>query len=502
MIPIFAKNQEMKEVRKLAGQTVIYGVGTMVPRFLNYVVLTPLYTYTLSNMADYGVIVELYAWMVLMLVVLTYGMETGFFRFAQRADEERQVYGTALISLMITSSLFIIFSNLFIGDVARFLNYNENRDYIRMFTAIVAIDAFCAIPFARLRKDNRPVLFSVIKIANVLISVSVVVFLINIAPVLYEKGNRLVVAFYNPEYLVGYVFLANLIGSLCTLIMLLPVIFGIRPEFSMNMWKRMFGYSFPLLIGGLAGSINDVLDKILVRRLTTEGDGLAAVGEYGAGYKIAVLMSLFVQMFRFAAEPFFFEKAGKKDAKETYAFVMKHFVITAFTIFLALNLFIHLVQYMIGPIYRESVVVVPIISFAYLLYGVYLNLSVWYKINDKTWYGAAFTTAGALFTVAINWLLIPVYGYMASAWAHVVCYSVMVTLSFIAGRKYYRIEYDVRGFMLYGFIAIALVLFALYFNPGTIGIKLGINIVIIAAFIAMAERRDGTISLFLGRKRD
>ncbi|MBE0676574.1 MAG: polysaccharide biosynthesis C-terminal domain-containing protein [Bacteroidales bacterium] len=492
----------MREVKKLAGQTIIYGVGTMVPRFLNYVVLTPLFTYTLSNRADYGVIVELYAWMVLLLVVLTYGMETGFFRFSQKAGDEKIVYGTALISLLVTSSLFLLFVNLFIDDVSAFFNYRENKDYIRLFTAIVAIDAFAAIPFAKLRKDNRPVVFSLIKIANVLITVGFIVFFINIAPRLYENGNRLVTGFYNPDFLIGYVFVANFIGSAATLILLLPVIFRVKPTFSLSVWKNMIGYSFPLLIGGMAGSINDVVDKILVRRLTTEGDGLVVVGEYGAGYKIAVLMSLFVQMFRFAAEPFFFEKAGKSDARETYAFVMRYFVITGLVLFIAINIYIPVVQYMVGPIYRESIIVVPIVSFAYFLYGVYLNLSVWYKINDMTRYGAYFAIAGAILTVTINVFLIPVYGYLASAWAHIACYLTMVILSYFAGRKFYRVTYDVKGFMIYSAMAIAIVLFTLYTGWNSSLLKMLTGTVLLAGFIFLAQKRDRVLSLFFKKGKN
>jgi O-antigen/teichoic acid export membrane protein len=489
----------MKEVRRLAGQTVIYGVGTMVPRFLNYVVLTPLYTYTLQTRADYGVIVELYAWMVLLLVALTYGMETGFFRFSQKASDLKKTYGTALTSLFITSSLFILFTNLFINDVAAFFNYRENTSYIRLFTAIVAVDAFCAIPFAKLRRDERPLLFSAIKIANVVITVSTIVFLIKIAPGMYERGNKFVLSFYDPDYLIGYVFLGNLIGSTATLIMLLPVILKVKPSFSWSTWKRMINYSLPLLIAGIAGTINDVVDKILLRRLAEGSDGLDLVGEYGGGYKIAVLMSLFVQMFRFAAEPFFFEKAGKSDAKETYAFVMKHFVISALVLFLALNLFIPVVQYFVGPIFRESIIVVPIVSFAYLLYGIYLNLSVWYKINDMTRYGAYFTFSGAVITILINVFLIPVYGYMASAWAHVACYMAMVTLSWSAGRKFYRINYEVGKILFYTVIAIAIVVFSLLIEWKSTVLELGVNLLLISAFILLAERRDKTLSLYLKR---
>jgi O-antigen/teichoic acid export membrane protein len=486
----------MKEVKKLAGQTLIYGLGTIVPRFLNYAILTPLFTYTVELKSDYGIIVELYAWMVLLLVVLTYGMETGFFRFVKKIDDDRKVYSTAMLSLLITSSLFILFVNLFIDDVSAFFNYSNNTEYIRMFTAIVAIDAFSAIPFAKLRSDNRPILFSAIKLANVFVTVSLLLFLLKYAPGMYDRGNSFVVSFYNPEHFVKYVFIANLIGSSFTLLLLTPVIFSIRPTFSWGLWKRMVTYSLPLLVAGLAGSINDVIDKVLLRRMDTTGDGLEILADYGAGYKIAVLMSLFVQMFRFAAEPFFFEKAGAKDAKEAYAMVMKHFIISGLILFLGLNLFIPVVQYFVGPMLRGAIVVVPIVSFAYFLYGIYLNLSVWYKINDMTRFGAYFTATGAAFTLAINIIFIPQFGYMASAWAHVVCYLVMVSLSYFIGRRRYKVDYDVKGFFIYSTIAIAIVLFALYTDWGTTPLRMAVNTILLVGFVAIAQLRDGTLTLF------
>ncbi|MCX6325585.1 MAG: oligosaccharide flippase family protein [Bacteroidia bacterium] len=295
----------MKEVRKLAGQTLIYGFGTIVPRFLNYGILTFFYTRIFST-AEYGVVTELYAWMVLLLVVLTYGMETGFFRFAQYKEDYEKVYSTALISLFATSALFVTGVFIFITPVSAVLNYSNNHDYIRMFAAIMAIDAFCAIPFARLRQENRPRVFSFIKIMNVIVTIAAVLFLLKIAPGIYENNHGWFRKVYDPEYGVGYVFLANLIGSTVTFLMLLPFIIKSKLVFYKTIWLKMLNYSFPLLIAGLSGSINDTLDKVILRRMIGNETGLETVGVYGAGYKIAVLMALFIQMFRFAAEPFFF----------------------------------------------------------------------------------------------------------------------------------------------------------------------------------------------------
>ena len=370
----------MKEVRKLAGQTLIYGFGTIVPRFLNYGILTFFYT-RIFDKSEYGVITELYAWMVLLIIILTYGMETGFFRFTQNKEDYEKVYSTALISLFLSSLIFVMLVFIFIKPFSALLNYRNNQDYIKMLAIIVATDAVCAIPFARLRKDNRPVVFSILKILNVILTIAAVLFLLKVAPVIYEKSNGWFRRNYDPDYGVGYVFLANLIGSAATLLMLMPFIFRTKLMFYWSIWRKMLIYSLPLLVAGLSGSISDTLDKVILRRMIGPENGLQTVGVYGAGYKIAVLMALFIQMFRFAAEPFFFERAKHDDAKETYAYVMKYFVIIMLVIYLIINLYISGIQFIVGTNFREAMIVVPIVSMAYLLYGIYVNHSIWYKLN-------------------------------------------------------------------------------------------------------------------------
>jgi O-antigen/teichoic acid export membrane protein len=490
----------VKEVRKLAGQTVIYGMGTIIPRFLHYAVLTPFYTRIFTNTSDYGIVTELYAWMVLLMVILTYGMETGFFRFVQNKEESEKVYSTALISLLITSVLFIIVVNIFIEPVSALMDYKNNPDYIRMFSAIVAIDAFTAMPFARLRKENKPLIFSAIKLVNVFITLGLVFFLLKIAPGIYVNGGGWIKKIYNPDYKVGYIFVANLVSSGVTLIMLLPFILRTRFIFDVSIWKRMLNYSFPLLLAGLSGSINDTIDKVLLRRIIGGEEGLATVGKYGAGYKIGVLMALFIQMFRFAAEPFFFERAKHDGAKETYSFVMKYFVIIMLIVFLGINMYISGIQFIIGKNYRDAIVVVPIISMAYLLYGVYVNHSIWYKLNDLTRYGAYITLIGAAITVAINVLFIPLFGYMASAWAHIASYGTMIIISFVFAEKYYKIKYNMVKLLPYFCIAIGMVVFGIYFKYPNLVVELVINSGLVIIFIAYAQYKDKLITVFFGKK--
>jgi O-antigen/teichoic acid export membrane protein len=489
----------MNEVKTLAKQTVIYGFGTIVPRFLNYGILTFFYT-RIFNKAEYGVVTELYAWMVFLLIVLTYGMETGFFRFAQKKEDYEKVYSTSLVSLFITSSVFIILVNIFIGPVSSALNYSSNHDYIRMFAAIIAIDAFSAIPFARLRKENRAVLFSIIKISNVIITIAAVIFLLMVAPDIYERSTGWFRKIYDPEYGVGYVFLANLAGSTATLLMLLPFIINIRPVFDKLIWIKMINYSLPLLIAGLSGAINDTLDKVIMRRIVGPETGLETVGEYGAGYKIAVLMGLFIQMFRYAAEPFFFERAKFEKAKESYVFIMKYFVIAMLLVYLGINLYISGFQMIIGKSFRASIIVVPAVSMGYLLYGIYINHSIWYKLNDLTKYGIYITLAGAFITVMINVLFVPVYGYMAAAWAHIASYGSMIVLSFILARKHYRIDYKMKELVPYFVIVIGMVIFSRIFRYGSLMKELAINTVFIMVFLLFAQYKDNFLKIFFRRE--
>ncbi len=488
----------MNEVRKLAGQTMIYGLGTIVPRFLHYAVMTPFYTRIFVNTGDYGIITEMYAWIVLLLVILTYGMETGYFRFSQKSHEDPdKVYSTAIISLLISSLIFVAAVNVFIEPVSSFMNYPENRDYIRMFAGIVAIDAFAAVPFARLRKENRAVTFSIIKLINVIITIVLVVFLLKLAPTIWENSSGWFRRVYDPEYKVGYVFAANLISSGATLIMLIPVIFKARLVFVYSLWTRMMTYSIPLLLAGLSGTVNDVLDKVILRRMIGEETGHAVVGIYGAAYKIGVLMALFIQMFRFAAEPFFFERAGRPDAKETYSFVMKYFIIIMLGIYMFLNLYLTIIQNIVPLNYQEAINIVPIISMAYLLYGIYVNHSIWFKITDKTKYAVYISLIGVVITVAINVMLIPVYGYMAAAWAHIAAYGAMIAVSFAFAENNYKVDYNLKQIIPYFIMAVAMVIFARVFSYKNIAEEIVVNTFMIILFILYAQKRDKVITMIL-----
>ncbi len=478
-------------IKQLAGQTAIYGLGTMIPRFLNYALLTPFYT-RIFELGEYGVVTELYAYVVVLLVILTYGMETGYFRFSASEQDKDRVFTTAWISLFITSSLFILIVVLFNESIAERLDYAANKEYIIIFAIVVGMDAFSAIPFAKLRRENRGLKFAIIKLVNVTVIIVLVFFFLLFLPGIVDRyPNSWLKIMYDPDFGVGYVFVANLAGSTITLLLLLPEIVGIKPVFSRELIKRMLRYSFPLLIAGLAGTLNEALDKIVLKHLLPdEINAMDQLGIYGASFKIAVFLSLFIQMFRYAAEPFFFARARDKDAKKLYAKVMKYFIVAGLLIFLGITLFIEIVKYFIGTKFWIGLDVVPVVLMGYLFYGIFVNLSIWYKLNDLTKYGAILTLIGAGVTVAVNVIFVPVYGYHASAWGHFWCYLVMVVCSYFMGRHHYRVDYPLKSIVIYVMLAIALFIADRVIQIEKKALELGLNLILFGVFVGFVYVRE------------
>ena len=440
----------MNPLKQLFGQTAIYGFGTVVPRLLNYLLLTPFFT-RVFDLTEYGIITELYAYVVFLMIILTYGMETGFFRFAQTQKDDKRVFSTSLISIFFSSLFFIVLMKMMSRPFSSILGYGEHPEYIIWIGLIVGLDAFTAIPFARLRWENKAAKFAGIKIANVAMNIGLNFIFLLLLPSLEANGSTTwLLKIYNPEIGVGYVFISNVASSLFTMVLLSGTICRVRPSFDRRLWIKMIGYSFPLLISGMAGTVNEALDRILLKHLLQDPDSaLAQLGIYGANYKIAVLMTLFIQMFRYASEPFYFGNADKTNARTIFAQVMKYFVIVSLLIFLGVNLFIDLFKHFIGNAFHEGLHIVPVILLANLLLGIFFNLSIWYKLNNLTKYGAMITIIGALITFLVNWFFIPIYGYNASAWAHVACYGSMVVISWWLGRRYYPINYPLKSIGLY-----------------------------------------------------
>ncbi len=434
----------MNPFKKLAGDTVIYGMSSIIGRFLNWW-LMPLYV-ALFAPEQYGIVTNLYSYVAFFMVFLTYGMETGYFRFASKDEDPERVYSTSLISLFFTSVLFLFLVVIFKKNIAVLIQYPNHSEYIIWLAIILSIDAFTAIPFARLRLNNRPLKFAFIKLINIGFNISFNLFFLLLCPkIIANNTDSVLNAVYSDKIGVGYVFISNLLASIITLVFLSPEIFKIKIKFEKKLLFSMLSYSFPILIVGLAGMINQNIDKIFIPFLVPENENpMEQLGIYGAGVKIAVLMNMFIQAFRYAFEPFFFSHAKEKDDKNIYADIMKYFVVFGLLIFLGMVLYIDVIKLIIPVEYEEGFSVVPVILLANLFFGIYFALSMWYKLTDLTRFGAYMSLIGAVITIVLNIILIPVYGYKGSAITVLICFFVMMLISYFLGQKYYPIPYDLR----------------------------------------------------------
>lgn len=441
-------------LKKLAGDTLIYGMGTIVPRLLNYL-LVPVYTYWVFSPEQYGKVTELYAFVAILLVLLTYGMEISFFRYANEYKKDvKSVFSTATTSLLITSIAFlgIVFFNKL--SIARLIKYSGHPEFIVMIALIVGLDAISTIPFAYLRYRNKARRFSIIKIVNVILNIGFNILLLIVIPRVYPNTYEHF-WLYRITPLVGMVLLSNVLASFSTILLLLPEMRYFRLSIDKVLLKKLLSYGLPILVIGLAGMINEVSDKILLRYFLPHNLNVEAIiGIYGANYKLAILMMLFIQMFRYAAEPFFFAEYEKSDAKTTYSRVMTVFVGFTWFIFLLVMLFIDGFKHFIGPPFWIGLQIVPIVLMAKLFLGVFYNLSVWYKLTDKTLYGGLVAIFGATVTIVLNIILIPKYGYVGSAWANFACYFSMMVISFFWGRKIFPVHYDLKKIGLFSAIAL------------------------------------------------
>jgi O-antigen/teichoic acid export membrane protein len=438
-------------IKKLASQTAIYGLSSIFGRFLNYL-LVPLYTYYFSA-AEYGVVAEFYAYAGFFSVVLLFGFDTGYFRFRDKEHTEKDTaYATALwFILLINLGFFalILWINPWLSDL---LSYADHPEYVLCFSLILILDAISSIPFARLRAEDKAFSFAGIKIAEILITVGLSLFFIKYCPKLYaDKTYPLITQFYDPALGVGYIFIANLIASVFKFFLLIPLFLGLGWGFDKKLFGRMLKYSLPMVIIGFAGIINEMLDRVLLKQLLPYdlATNMKMLGIYGACYKLSILMSLFIQAFRFAAEPFFFSYADSTDARAIYAKVLRFFVIFCVFIFLLVTLFIDFFKYFVGPEFRVGLDVVPVLLLANLCLGIYVNLSIWYKLTDHTLIGAFVSLCAAALTIVLNIWWIPVYGYMGSAWAHLIGYGGMAVVSYLLGRIYYPVDYDVLRILAY-----------------------------------------------------
>lgn len=431
----------MDFIKKLAGQTAIYGLSSVVPRLLNYI-LVVLYTRVFLP-EEYGVVTEMYAYLGLLLVFLTFGFETGFFRFSSNPNDRESVFSTAFLTILFINVLFFISISFFSNSIISALGYEGKTEYIVIMAAVIALDSISAIPFARLRLLNRPILFSTIKIIGVLVNVFFNIFFLIICPRVPFLNNSI---YYNSDFAINYVFISNLISSLATTALVLYFSGKLRFNFNYTHFKLLLVYSIPLLISGLGGTTNESFDRIFIKYLVpTEQNPLFQLGIYGSNVKLAVLMVLFVQMYRYAAEPFFFSRSNDKNSVFIYSISTKYFLAFSLLIFLFVGLFTDLLKFLVGKDFRQGLDVVPILLLANVFFGLFFNLSIWYKLNNKTWFGIYFTFTGAVVTILVNLLLIPKIGFYGAAWARLACYFVMCVMCFLIGRKYLKIPYDLKA---------------------------------------------------------
>jgi O-antigen/teichoic acid export membrane protein len=488
----------MTAIKRLAGQTAIYGIPSVLGRILTYL-LVPLYTYVFKT-GEYGNVNVFYAYSSFLMVVLTYGMETTFFRFNQLESDKKKVYSTGMISLVLTSVLFLVLVLIFSRNIARWIDYADHSEYVRWFAWILAFDAATAIPFAHLRAENRPVRFAWVKMTNITVNIGLNLFFLLLCPYLLKQhpgtiAGHLVQTVYRPQWGIEYIIISNLAASGLTLFMLLPEIFQVRWRINPDLWKKMLFYAFPLLFAGMAGIVNETFDRLLLRYLLPKDIAASQVGIYAACYKISILMTIFIQAYKYAAEPFFFAQAKEKDAKQVYARIMDYFVIIVSLIFLITMLYLDdfILPFLVRrKEYWEGKGVIPVLMMANLFLGVYYNLSIWYKLTGKTSWGAWLSLIGAVITLVLNFWWIPlssehlIHGYYGSAWATFICYGSMMLLSYLIGQIYFPVKYNLVKFA--GYLGLSVILYAISYliKPDMLVLRVGFHTLLLLIFVATA----------------
>ncbi len=477
----------MKPLKDLAGQTVVYGLPSIVGRLLNYL-LVPIYTRAFTP-ADYGVVSALYAYVSFLNIALTYGMETSLFNFSRLQEDKRKVFSTILTSVSLTSLGFLVLISLFRKGIAVLIEVPQHPEYVIYVAGILAADAISAIAFAKLREQNKARRFAVVKSVNIVLNIVLNIFLIVVCPRILSHPNSafygLVNSIYNPNIGIGYIFISNLIASLFTLAMLLPEMFKAGINFDSALWKKIMPYALPLLVAGFAGMINETMDRIFIPHLIPGTEGMIQNGIYGACYKISIILTMFVQAYRYAAEPYFFANAKSPSFKSDYAVITKYFIIICLLIFLGTMFNISWIQAFVGEKYRSGLKVVPILLLANLCLGVFYNLSIWYRLVNKTKYGSYLTLIGAVITIVINVIGIPIYGYMASAWATLICYATCMVLCYLWSLKHFPVKFELLR--IGGYFALSLTLYFLctWFSFSSRTMELVVNNLMIVLFLGV-----------------
>lgn len=476
-------------MKSLAKDTAIYGLSSIIGKFLNYL-LVPLYTYALARTSEYGIVTNIYAWTALLLVLLTYGMETGFFRFANRDEfDAHTVYKTSYFTLFISSALFTLLVIIFHQPIANVLGYSDHAEFVEMMFATVAIDAFASIPFAYLRYQKRPILFAALKLLFVLLNIAFnILFLIVLG-----KND------------VFYVFLSNILATTIQTLCLLPFTLPRGGRFDVAVLREMLRYSLPLLVLGVAGIMNQTLDRILFPYLYTGEDAQAQLGIYGACFKVAMVMMMFTQAFRYAYEPFVFAKHKDRKSVEAYADAMKYYIIFSYLILLGVIFYLDIFRYIVSSAYWDGLKIVPVVLWTYVFQGIYFNLSFWYKLTDETKWGAYFSLIGLGITLVLQIVGVPLIGYWASCGSSLVCYFVIMLLSYFIGQKKAPIPYDLKT--IGGYTALTLGLLGVYYAFRLYYVQnmwalMGIGTVLIGIYLFILTRKDFPIQNVLRNRRN
>ena len=485
----------MGKLKKLVGDTAIYGLSSIIGRFLNYL-LVPLYTYKIAaESGGYGVVTNIYAYTALILVILTFGMETTFFRFANKEGvNPLKAFSTSLISVGGVALIFIALCTVCLPWISDPLGYADHPEYIEMMAIVVAIDAFQAILFAYLRYQKRPIKFAALKLLFIFLNIGMNLFIFLLAPKMCEWCPSLM-GWYNPSYQVGYIFVVNLICTSLITFGFLPELKALRNGFDSKLMKEMWKYTWPLLIFGIIGIMNQVADKICYRFIVPGQEGETQLGIYGACVKIAMIMAMITQAFRFAYEPIVFAGVKDKDQYEMYEQAMKYFIIFTLLAFLMVVGYLDILKFLIGEDYWSGLRVVPIVMAAEIMMGIYFNLSFWYKIIDKTIWGAWFSGLGCLVLIAVNLIFVPKYGFVACAWGGFAGYGVAMVASYFIGQEHYPLNYPLKDIALYTMIAaLAFAVMMFLRDDLPLWLSLAVNTILILLFLAVIIKRDLPLS--------
>lgn len=488
----------MSGIKKLAGQTIWYGGSTIAAKFINYL-LTPYLTYTLANASDYGKMGIIYSAIPIFNILFTYGFETAYFRFASKPEYKNTIYSTASLSLIFST---IILTTILWFNQSIFVSITGLEGFPKMIEysiIVIALDAFSTIPFARLREEGRPKKFAFVRISGILVNIFFTWFFISYCPhQVKQDPNSWVTLFFNMKTNpIVYVILANVFQAAVTLLLLTREILEIRFKFDTRLWKEMMVYALPLLIVGMGGMINETFDRLMLRWWLPGKVAFREqqVGIYNACYKLSILITLFIQAFKMGAEPFFFKQAEGNNPQKVYARVMKFFIIVISFMFLAVTLFMPIWKNFIGPKYWEGLSVVPILLLANMFLGIYYNLSIWYKLSNKTLSGAYITLLGAGITIILNYIFIPRYSYIACAWTTFFCYGSMMVISYKWGQKEYRIPYAWKKLVAY--MVIVVIFYFIHWgitwinNSTFLSLLSGVILLAIYGwFIATVERKE------------